>query len=77
MYWGVDSKPSARWSLHAGVPPLPPITSVKGLGPAYKGYTWMYDQNFVIRSYSFSNLDMVRRCFPLLPKAYELIWCLL
>ena len=55
------------WARRAGVPPLPPITSVKGLGPAYKSYTWMYDQNFVIRSYSFSNLDMVRRCYPLLP----------
>ena len=51
----------------AGVPPLPPITSVKGLGPAYRNYTWMYDKNFVIRSYSFSNLDMVRHCPPLLP----------
>jgi hypothetical protein len=41
----------------AGVPPLPPITSV--MGPSYRNYTWMYDKNFVIRSYSFSNLDWV------------------
>jgi len=41
----------------AGVPPLPPITSV--MGPSYRNYTWMYDSNFVIRSYSFSNLDWV------------------
>lgn len=35
----------------ADVPPLPPAPS---------NYTWMYDQNFAIRSYSFSNLDYVR-----------------
>ena len=56
--------PYVTWACRAGVPPLPPITSVKGLGPAYRDYTWMYDQNFVIRSYSFSNLDMVRHCSP-------------
>ena len=35
----------------ADVPPLPPAPS---------NYTWMYDSNFNIRSYSFSNLDYVR-----------------
>ncbi|KAK9840790.1 hypothetical protein WJX81_004889 [Elliptochloris bilobata] len=50
--------PGLKWFKYQdGVPTLPPITSV--LGPTYRNFTWMYDQNFVIRSYSFSNLDMV------------------
>ena len=43
-----------------------------GLGPAYRGYTWMYDKNFVIRSYSFSDLDMARRCSPRFPRLWGL-----
>lgn len=47
--------PHAAWC--AGVPPLPPVAS--WLGPAYANFVWMYDQNFQIRSYSFSDLDVV------------------
>ena len=67
--------PNPVSTLCAGVPPLPPVTSVKGLGPAYRNYTWMYDQNFVIRTYSFSNLDMVRQCFPRFPQAVKSWHC--